>query len=322
MTIDRRQLLAAALAGPLNPFVASAQPHDHPLKVIVPYSPGSPVNAAGRLFADALTQVTRRPSAVENKTGAGSVIGSLEVHRAKPDGATILCTSGAHTTNAVLMRKLPYDSLTGFTPISLLTSSEGFALLVQGGSNFRTLSQWLAAAKKAPPGQYSFGTGGIGGTLHLFGSLFARAAGVELTHVPFRGQPTTEMIGGQIDLMFALPTPLLPHIQSGKLRVLAVSGKERNPRLPDVPTFKEFGINTHEVPAWVGLFGPPGMAPAMVDAMHRDIVKAVYQPAFRDNIIESGGQVVASPPAAFRDFVASEIARYKRILPPLKIQLD
>lgn len=321
MTIDRRQLLALALAGPLTPLSARAQTDDKPLRIVVPFPPGSPVDIGARLFADAMAQVTKRATVVENKPGAGSVIGSSEVHRAKPDGTTVLFTSGAHTTSAVLLRKLPYDSLTGFTPISLVTQSEGFGLIVNASSDFRSLSQLVAAAK-AQPGRYTFGTGGVGSTLHLFGSLFAKVTGIELNHVPFKGQPTTDLVGGHIDMIFAMPTPLMPHLQAGRLRVLAVSGVARNPRLPDVPTFKEAGINTHDVPAWAGIFGPPGMAPALVDAMHKSIVQAVNHPAFREKTIEFGGQVVGSSPAEFRAYVASEIARYKRILPPLEIQLD
>lgn len=321
MTIDRRRLLALSLAGLSMPAIRKAHASEQALRMIVPYGSGSPSDVMARLLAPAIMQATGRSVIVDNKPGAASVIGSSEVNRAKPDGSTVLYTSGGHTTNAALLRKLPYDSVTGFTPITLLTRSEGFGLVVNASSGFQTLAQFVEAAK-AKPGIYTYGTSGTGGTPHLFGALFARTAGVDLIHVPFKWQPVNELLGGFIDVIFAVPTTVLPHIESGKLRMLALGAGKRSRRLPQVPTFKELRIDAPEVPAWSGIFGPPGMPADVVDAVYKDVVKASNQPSFREKMREFDSEIVTMPPAEFRAYVMSEITRYKRVLPPLGIQID
>jgi tripartite-type tricarboxylate transporter receptor subunit TctC len=321
MKLDRRHLLALSLAGPLVHLSARAQSSDQVLNLIVPFSPGSSSDILARIFADAMTRATGRSVIVDNKPGAASVIGSLALTRAKPDGATVLFTSGGHITNAALLRKLPYNSVSDFTPITQLLQADGFALVVNATSEFQTLPQLVAAAK-ANPARYSYGSSGTGGTPHLFGALFAKAEGIDLLHVPFKGQPVTELLGGTVNMIFAPPNLLLPYIQSGKLRVLAVTASKRNPKFPAVPTFRELGIAMQDVPAWSGIFGPRGMSAGVVDALYKDILKTVADPSYREKMLELGAEVVAMPPAEFRVLVVSEIDRFKRILPPLGIQMD
>ena len=200
--LSRRRALQGALAGLAAPVGAFAQ--DGGLRIVVPFAAGSGTDNTARIFAEAVRQATGRTVIIDDKPGGGTTIGTLEVSRARPDGLTVLYTTGGHTTNAVLMRKLPYDPIEGFTPIMLLTRSQGFALVVGGESRFKTLQAFLAAAR-AEPGKLTYGSSGIGNTTHVVGELFCRSARVELTHVPYKATPIADAMTGTIDCFFVSP---------------------------------------------------------------------------------------------------------------------
>jgi len=242
------------------------------------------------------------------------------VSRARPDGSTVLYTTGGHTTNAVLMRKLPYDPVEGFTAITLLSRSQGFGLFVAGNSRFPTLAAYLAEAR-ANPGRITYGSSGIGNTTHVVGELFCRSAGVQLTHVPYKTTPIADAMSGTIDSFFVSPSLIMPHLQSGKLRALGISSARRLPQLPDTPTFGEYGIDA-DIPAWSGFWGPPKMPAATVESLYRDIMKAAREKLFESYIGDNGGEIAGTPPPEFAAYVASEIERYRKLLPPLGIQVD
>jgi len=254
MAMARRTVLAGAalLASP-----AIAQ--DTSLRIVVPFGPGSGTDNTMRVFAEAFRIATGRTAMVDDKPGGGTTIGSLEVSRARPDGNTVLYTTGGHTTNAVLMRKLPYDPIEGFTPITLLTRSQGFGLMVSGESRFKTMDQYLAAAR-AEPGKITYGSSGIGNTTHVVGELFCRSAKVQLIHVPYKSTPINDALAGTIDSFFVSPSLIMQYLQAGRLRMLGISSARRMPQLPDVPTFGEYGIRGRH-PRLVGLLGP-AQAPA------------------------------------------------------------
>lgn len=318
MPIRRRAFLAAASVAALAPPWARAQ--SQPLRIIVPFSAGSGLDVGARVLGEAITKSSGRITLVDNKPGAGNVIGSLELVRARPDGNTVMYTSGGHTTNAALMKKLPYDSIEDFTPVTLVTRSSGFALLVADKSPFRTIDQFIAAAK-ADPGKLTFGSSGIGNTTHVMGAFFCKDVGVDLLHVPFKGTPNNELISGVVDSAFLSPAVAAPGIRSGQVRGLGISGPRRSPMLPDVATFEELGLKVQDIPAWSGVFAPPKMAPDVLQALYDTIRKGAELPSFKAYTRDNGGDVELQPPAPFKAYVTSEIERYRRVLPPLGIQL-
>jgi tripartite-type tricarboxylate transporter receptor subunit TctC len=312
----RRALLAAGI-GALLSRQALAQ---ESLRIVVPFAAGSGTDNAMRVFAEGLRVTTGKNVIVDNKAGGGTVIGSQEVSRAKPDGATVLYTTGGHTTNAVLMRNLPYDPVDGFTAITMLTRSPGFGLIVAGNSRFDSLKQFIAAAR-AEPGKLTYGSSGVGNTTHVVGALFCRSAAVELTHVPYKATPINDAMAGTIDSFFVSPSLVMQHLQTGRLRALGVSSAERMPQLPETPTFAEYGIDAH-IPAWSGFWGPPKLPSALVQTLYDSLGKAARAPSFEAYTHDGGGELVLMPPDQFARYVAREIDRYRQLLPALGIQMD
>ncbi|MFO1086908.1 MAG: tripartite tricarboxylate transporter substrate binding protein [Reyranellaceae bacterium] len=320
MRATRRAALRGALAGLASPLAQPAAAQDSSLRIVVPFGAGSGTDNTMRVFAEAFRQATGRTVIVDAKPGGGTTIGSQEVSRAKPDGGTVLYTTGGHTTNAVLMRRLPYDPVEGFTAITLLTRAQGFGLIAAGDSRFKTMDQFLAAAR-AEPGKITYGSSGIGNTTHVVGELFCRSARIQLTHIPYKSTPINDALAGTIDCFFVSPSLIMQYLQAGKLRALGISSARRLPQLPDTPTFGEYGIEA-DIPAWSGFWGPPKLPPAIVDSLYRSLVKAAHEKSFETYTRDNGGEVVCMPPAEFQVYVASEIERYKKLLPPLGIQVD
>jgi tripartite-type tricarboxylate transporter receptor subunit TctC len=316
MRLTRR----AALAGTAALAACPARAAEESLRIVVPFGAGSGTDNTMRVFAEAYRTANGRTVIVDAKPGGGTTIGSLEVSRAKPDGNTILYTTGGHTTNAVLMRRLPYDPIEGFTPIMLMTRSQGFGLMVPGDSRFRTLQEFIAAAK-AEPGKLNYGSSGIGNTTHVVGELFCRSAGVQLTHIPYKTTPIQDAIAGTIDSFFVSPSLVMPYLQAGKLRMLGISSARRMPQLPDVPSFTEFGIEA-DIPGWSGFWGPPKLPAPVVEQLYTSLKKAAHQKSFETYTRDNGGDIVCEPPGQFAAYIASEIERYRKILPPLGIQID
>jgi tripartite-type tricarboxylate transporter receptor subunit TctC len=320
MSSNRRAFLGTVAAAAIAPHLAHAQ--GQPVRLVVPFSAGSGTDAQARALADAITRTSARSVIVDNKVGAGSVLGSMDVMRARPDGNTLLSTTGAHTTNAVLIKSLPFDPIADFTPITRIVLASGFALMVSEKSPYKSLEQFLTAAK-AQPGRLSYASAGVGNPTHVMGALFCKGVGVDMLHVPFKGTPTLELISGTVDSAFIAPSIAGPQIRAGQLRALAISGQTRSTLLPDVPSFAELGLKVQDVAAWWGIFGPAKMSPDAVRSAYETIAKAVQFPSFKafmhDNGLESE---VPMPPDQFKAYVTSEIERYRKVLPPLGIQLS
>lgn len=318
MSLHRRNLLTCLPAGILLPSIARAQAG--PLRIIVPFSAGSGTDNSARVFAESLRRVTGGAVIVDNKPGGGTTIGSQEVSRSRPDGMTVLYTTGGHTTSGVLIRNLPYDPVTGFTPITMLSRGSGFALIVPSTSRFKTLPAFLAAAK-AEPGRLTYGSAGTGNTTHVIAALFCRSAGIEMTHIPYKATPVADLLTGTIDSMFVSPSIVMSYLKEGRLRALGVSSRERIPELPDTATFGEVGVEA-DIPAWSGFWAPPMTPPDVVNDLYRRMAQAARTPAFETYTRDNGGAIVLMPPDRFAAYVASEVARYRTLLPALGIQVD
>lgn len=324
--MERRQFMqglactAGALAIPSRSMAAELPPV---IKVVVPFAAGGALDISARVLADGLALVTRRSVIVDNKAGAGGIIGSGEVARSKPDGSTLLLTTGGHTVTPILQKKMPYDARKAFTPITQLYRASGFLLLVGADSPFKTAQELMQAAR-AKPGTLSYGSAGTGNTTHLVGALFARAAKLDLIHVPYKGASAifNDMFSGLVNMTFLGASIAKPFLDAGRLRVLAISGDQRAPDLPNVPSFAELGLEGVDVPAWTGIFGPAGMQSDLVDQLQKAIVVASLRPTFVEEARRVGAVVTVPSPKDFKTYIDAEFNRYQQILPPLGISLD
>ena len=251
----RRTLISQMVLSPWLTAVPRAALSAVPVRIVVPYAAGSPTDVGVRQLVDAMRKQGGRNYLVDNRPGAGGTIGSAEVARAKPDGNTLLATTGGHVTNPAFYAKLPFDTARDFTPIALITSSPGFVLLVPAKSRYDTLEQLIAAARAKPSG-LSYGSAGIGNTTHLVGAMFEKSLKLELLHVPYKGNALNDLVAGQVDMVFWGSSAAYQFVRSGQLKALAITGPQRYAMLPGVPTLEERGIRDVDAPAWAGVFGP------------------------------------------------------------------
>lgn len=289
-------------------------------RIVLPVGTGNQTDTNARVLAEALQQTTGQTWIVENRAGAGGSLAAAEVARAKPDGLTLLMTTAGHATAAALYTKLPYDSVKDFTAITMLSRSTGFVLVVREDSPYKTAKDYLDVAR-SQPGKISYGSFGVGNTTHVVGALFAKGAGVDLLHVPYKS-PVADFLGGHVDSIFIGESIVQPLIKQGKVRPLAISSSTRSPTLPNVPTFNELGVHDADIPAWSGILGPAGMAPSRVQELYQAIVKASETKTYQDNAKANSSIVVMMTPAEFSKTLESQVARFKAQLPPLGIRLD
>jgi tripartite-type tricarboxylate transporter receptor subunit TctC len=322
-SLQRRQILQGIGAAATLPFLgvtkALAQDPDT-VRIVVPFPAGSPVEAHTRVFAEALKKTTGRNYVVDNKPGAGGMLGAAEVARAKPDGSVLLYITASHTSGAALYPKLPFDPIQDLTPISKMALAPGLALLVRANSPFRTVQDLIKAAQEKPK-TISYASLGNGQTSHILGELFGREVKAQFVHVPYRTSPMPDVIGGHVEFTWLGTSVALPLVKGGQVRVLAVSNRNRIPEAPDAPTFAELGIKA-DVPAWTGMLGPRGMPLELANRIHRDLVQASKQPEYLAYVKVSGNEIVMTSPREFATEYVAEIERYRRILPQLGIKMD
>jgi tripartite-type tricarboxylate transporter receptor subunit TctC len=327
LSITRRRLVLGSMA-PLLPPVAGAQTVraaqatlPATLRIIMPFPPGNSLDGAARWFAEAFRGMTGRNAIVENKPGAAATIAAGEVSRAKPDGSVILWTSGGHITTAVLMKRRLYDPIEGFTPLTPVSQGEGFAMVTRSAAPYNSAQDVLDAARKSP-GKVSYASAGIGNTTHVIGAMFAKSAGVDLLHVPYRGDPFTDLMSGVVDLAFVGPGVVKPFLDSGKLKALGLSGVKRATSLPNVPTFSEFGVRDVDLPAYSMLLAPPNMMPEVLSALHQNIAMTLRDPALAAKFRSNGSEPWIMTPDAFKVHLKAELQHMRATLPPLGIQME
>ncbi len=312
--------LCAAAATTLG--VAASRAQDARVhRLVLPLPVGNSVDAGVRMLAEGLRATTGRNYVVDNKPGAGGIIGAGEVAKAKPDGATLLITTSGHLLNAVLHSKLPYDVISDFSPIAQLAVAPAYVLLVRTESRYKALPEVMRDAK-ARPGTIGYGSYGAGNPTHVIGAMFARAANLELVHVPYRGSPVQDFLGGQFDLLWLGALTSMQMLQDGQARALAVTSPRRIAELPDVPTLTELGYPGVDLPAWMGVWGPPKMAPDLVQSIYSDFASAARRADYQAFLKKNVGAPVSMPPQQFAAFNVEELARYKRDIGPLNIRID
>ena len=293
-------LLAAGLA------VAGPYP-DHAIKMVVPFPPGGATDVVSRLMAKSMSDNLGQPIVIDNRAGAGAVIGSEAVAKAEPDGYTLLSsTAGVHVVNPAIYAKLPYDPQKSFTPVSQFVAAP-LVLTVLANSPFKTVQDLVAYAKKNP-GKLSYGTAGNGSSLHQNGEMFKEAAGVNILHVPYKGAgpAMNDFLGGQVDMMFSYVGSVLPGVKAGKLRMLAVGSPKRLPVIPDVPTVAEV-LNKpgYDADTWTGLVVPANTPPAIVNRLNKAAAFALEQN--REYLQSSGYVVIGGTPQQMEERIASEL---------------
>lgn len=322
----RRALVASACAGLLlgRAGLAAAQSWPaRPLKLFVGYSPGGAVDIIARALAQPMSAALGQPVIVENKPGAGTNIANRALIDAAPDGHTLMLAANAVAANPSLYQPSPFDPLRDMTAVSLVGRVPVVLAAGMGASAPQTIAQFIAASK-AKPGSINFGTPGNGSTPHLAIELFARAAGIELTHVPYKGgaQAINDVLAGHVQTVAVNALEVQPHVRAGKLRVLAVLSPSRTAIFPDAPTIAESGYPGFEASVWYGVIGPAGLPAAVVSRLHAEVQKALATPELRDRLASAGGEVLPGPVERFATLLATEKARYERLIRDARIQPD
>ncbi len=304
--------------------VAASQTYPaKPVRIVVPYPPGGPTDIMSRLLGQKLSDSLAQPVLIENRAGAGGGVGSEYVARAQPDGYTLLWgTGGTHGINPSLYPKLPYDAIKDFSPVSLVGLGTN-VLVIHPALGATSVSDLISIAK-AKPGQLNFSSSGNGATSHLAGELFKTVAGVQIAHIPFKGAAPAivALVAGEVDLAILDMPALLPHIRSGKLKVLGISSAKRSQVLPDIPTLIESGLPGMDVSSWHGVFSPAGTPRATVTRLSTEIARIVRQPEVIERFMTQGAEPVGSTPEQCAAFVVSEISRWAKVVKASGAKVD
>ena len=283
------------------------------IRVVVPFPPGGGTDLMARSVMQKLGETLGTTVVIDNRGGAGGSIGSEIVAKSPADGYTLLIISGAHAINPSIYPKLPYDSVRDFAPVTMFTS--GPALLVVHPSVPAKSVKELIALAKSRPGQLNYASAGIGTPPHLSGELFKTMAGVDMVHVPYKGNGPayTDLIGGQVTVMFPNVSTATAHVRAGKLRALAVTTKNRTAIAPELPTISEAGVPGYDVSSWYGLLAPAGTPPAVVSKLQREIARVLRLPDVSEKLTSQGLDLVGNTPDEFAAIIKSEIVKWAKV---------
>lgn len=310
------QACVVALCAPAS-LVAVAQDTwpVKPIALVVPFPAGGTTDLVARALADQLSRSLGQPVIVENKPGAGTTVGADFVAKAKPDGYTLLMGAVHHTIAPSVYKKLPYDFQKDLKPITVVAMVPNVLSVNAALTPAKSVAELVALAK-ASPGMLSFGSNGNGTAQHLIGMLFQSSTGTTLLHVPYKGSAplTTDLLGGQVTMSFDSITPVIQHINSGKLRALAVSTKTRSSMLPDVPTMEEAGLKGFDIETWYGVLAPKGTPDAVVARLNVDMVRIIKSPEFTQRMKAGGCEPIGSTPAEFAKRISDETTKFARIV--------
>jgi tripartite-type tricarboxylate transporter receptor subunit TctC len=293
-----------------------------PVKIVVPSPPGGGTDILARVLAQHFSKAFGQPFVVENKPGAGNMIGIESVARAPADGYTLLVVASTLALNSVLYKKVPYDPVRDFAPITIAATAPN-VLVVNPGLPVKSLTEFIALAK-AKPGALSYGTPGIGTSPHLSMELLKSMAGIDLQHVPYRGTAAavTDVIGGQIAATFANALTAKPQVDSGRVRALAVSGPSRVEAFPAVPPVAEAGVAGYEAMQWYGVAAPAGTPAPIIARLHAEAAKALKSDEMKEKLALDGAQPVGSTPAEFAALIRRELDKWARVVRAAGIELQ
>ena len=308
-------LLAAALAlaAPLAPAAAQTDYPNRPVRLIIPFPPGGSNDVVGRVIAQHLGEALGKQVIVDNRGGAGGVIGTEQAAKAPADGYTLLVISLAHAVNPWLY-KLPYDPIKDFVPIGIMGAGPN-VVAVNPELPVKSIKELIALAK-SKPGDLQYASAGVGSFQHLGGELFKLEAGIDMLHVPFKGggPAMIDVVGGHTKVVFSSLVQTTPHIKSGKLRALAVGSKERSKVLPDVPSVSEAGVPSYEAVNWWGIVAPAGTPQPIIDRLHKALTAAQDSPEVEKQFATEGATVIKKSPTEFGAFMVSETKKWEQVV--------
>ncbi len=293
-----------------------------PVRIVVPFPPAGAVDIVGRTLGERLALSMGQQFVVDNRAGAGGIVGSEIVAHAAPDGYTLLAVSSAHATNPTLFPKIPYNTERDFAPVSLVASSS-YILVAHPSVPVRNVRELIALAK-ARPGQLNYSGGSIASLPHLSGELFNLLAGIKMIYVPYKGsaQVTTAVLGGEVPLMFSNMLAIMPFVQSGRFRALGVTGFKRVPGAPEVPTIAESGLPGYEVAGWYGLVAPAGTPADIITRLSTQIAAAMRTPEVVKRYSSEGADPVGSTPEAFAEVITRDTAKWAKVIKASGAKVD
>ena len=302
---------------------AGAQPYPaRPIRILVASSPGSAADIVARIVAQKLPDVLGQQIVIDNRAGAGGNLGAQIAAQAAPDGYTLFLGTPAHVIHPSLTTRPLYDLARDFAPISLLTSG-AYVIVVNPRIPVKSLKE-LIAYLKSNPGRLNYASAGTGNATHLAGELFRIVAGVDIVHVPYKGSgpALAELVGGQVDMMFANLAAAQGDIQSGKLRALAVTGPKRSVAAPQLPTASEAGLPGYEVTSWFGVLAPKGTQAMVIASLNKSFVQVLNMPEAKERLVSLGAEPVGSSPQAFASYIKEEVARWGKVIKAAGIKAE
>jgi len=308
-----RLALAILAAGLALPAMAQSWP-TKPVRIVVPFGPGGPADVYARILGQALTEQLGQQFIIDNKPGAGAIVGTEVAAKSPPDGYTLLMMSNTHTTNETLFTRKPYQLMRDLVPVSPVNSSD-LVMVVHPSVPAKTLQEFIALAK-AQPGKLAYASSGPGTPYHMAGELFKAMTGTDILHVPHKssGEARNDVMGGHVQMMLDAVTTMKGPIDANEVRALGTTGLQRSAILPNVPTIAESGVPGYEATIWLGIMAPKGTPPEIVNRLNTEIAKVVATPKIRDAWAQQGAVPMTMKPAAFGDFLEKDIAKWAKIV--------
>ena len=322
-TFLRTSLAVIGLASVLAHTTASAQAYPaRAVKIIVPFAAGGPADVYARFIAQRLTETLGQSYIIDNKPGAGSVVGTDNAAKSPADGYTLLLMSNTHTVNETLIPNKPFNLMRDFVAVAPINYSD-LVLVANPKVPAHNLKEFIAYAK-AHPGKLNYASSGPGTPYHMAGELFKSMADIDMVHVPYKGSSgaRTDVIGGQVDVMFDAVTTMAEQVRSGKVKALATSGQRRSDVLPDAPTMSEAGVPGYEATIWLGLMAPIGTPKAIVDKLNDAVSKIASQPDVKQAWTKQGAVPMIMNPVVFDRYMRDDIAKWSRVIKTANIKLD
>jgi len=305
----------AAACAPVSAFAQADNYPNKPVRVVIPFSAGTPIELPARAVTQRMMETFGQSFVFDYRTGASGIIGTEAVARAPKDGYTMLMTNCSHTANPAYFKKLPFDSINDFQPVSQINVTYGNLLVIHPSVPAKSVAEFIALVKKRP-GELHYASAGVGSPPHVSAALFAAMAGINLIHVPYKGTAVAfnDVLGGHVEAMVASPTTAVPYIYAGRLRALGIGGPRRQPQVPDVPTFHEAGLTGFDLTCYHGIWFPAGVPQPIVRKVYGEVAKAVATAEVKKMLADGGLVPIGSTPEEFAAVMRRDIAKWAEVV--------